>query len=498
MGRFPAAVIDVGSNSARVVVFRKGAGGVLEVVADEHVSLQLIRELDKSGRLPKAAFERTLRVLRDFRQIADAAGARSMLAFGTAALREARNGDELRTRAAAECGVRMEIMSPQSEARAGFLGAVYGLPVTDGLVFDIGGGSLQVTWYENRRKRKSCSLPLGALRVSDDYLTSDPPSAGQVRKLRAHVARALEDAEVPRLKRGQTVVGTGGTVRNLAKLDARRWDYPIPRLHGYVISRGRLRELTSILVSRTSAARMSLPGLNASRADSIAGGSIVAEAVLKASGCDRFLVAGQGLREGIVLDSLLERLPRPERVRARSIAELAERFTSCEPSRAKRRTSLALSLYDQLEPYPEAILREMLTHASAILDIGRSVDYYRLHAHTATIVRASTLLGFSHHELGLLSSIIEMSDTDGWDPRRCTPPLREDDYDSLERSGVLLCLADAIERRRLPGRASAALCRVRGRSLVLEEPCLVAWNDPLLAARFRNAFGKELKVAAQA
>ena len=81
-------------------------------------------------------------------------------------------------------------------------------------------------------------------------------------------------------------------------------------------------------------------------------------------------------------------------------------------------------------------------------------------------------------------------------PRRCSPPLKTDDYDPLERAGVLLCLADAIEQRRLPGRASPAACRVKGRALVLEEIGLDAWDDPQLTARFRKAFGKELKVGA--
>ncbi|MFN2425244.1 MAG: hypothetical protein ABR587_02210 [Candidatus Binatia bacterium] len=495
MPRFPVAVVDVGSNSARVVVFRRAGGGVLEVMADEHVSLQLIRELEEDGRLSKAAVARTLRVLRDFRRLADAAGAKSILAFGTAALREARNGEELRARIASECGIQLRIMGPDEEAQAGFTGAVYGLPVTGGLVFDIGGGSLQITLYRNRLRRRACSLPLGALRVSDEFLGSDPPGARQVRKLRKHVAELLTRARIPRLQPGETVVGTGGTVRNLAKLDSRRFDYPIARLHGYELTHGRLRELTSILLGQTAAERSTMSGLNASRADSIVGGAIVAEAILEAGHATRFLVAGQGLREGVVLDSLLARLPTPARVRENAIAVLASRFGTCDATRSMRRRKLALSLYDLLEPLPDPLVREMLGHATAIVDIGRSVDFYRLHAHAASIIRASALLGFSHREIALLSSIVELADKDGWDPRRCSPPLRADDYDCVDRAGVLLCLADVIEQRRLPGRASGATGRAKGRAFVLEEAGLAAWVDEEIDARFRKAFGKDLKVA---
>lgn len=493
MAKPPIAVIDVGSNSARVVVFRQNSGGVLEVVADQHVSLQLIREVREHGKLTQPAIDRTLRVLKDFRFMAESAGARKILAFGTAALREAANGDEFRARVQADCAIRLDIMGPEAEGQAGFLGAVYGLPVRDGLVFDIGGGSLQVTHYRNRNRRRTCSLPLGALRVSDDFLASDPPGNGQVRRLREHIAAMFSEAGIPRLQAGEAVVGTGGTVRNLAKIDSRSRDYPIPRLHGYELTRRRLDEITAMLLAKTIEERASISGLNTSRADSIVGGCLVAEAVLEISHSDRLLVAGQGLREGIVLGSVLGDLPQPKEVRAQSVEGLAARF-QCDADRTARRRELALSLYDRLEPFPDLLMREMLEHATSLIEIGRSVDYYRLHEHTASIVRVSALLGFSHREVALLSSLIEMADRSGWDPRRCAPPLEKNDFDQLERAGVLMALAEAIEQRRPPGPASPATGRMRGEAFVLDEDVLQAWEDSRLESRFRKAFDKELRV----
>jgi exopolyphosphatase/guanosine-5'-triphosphate,3'-diphosphate pyrophosphatase len=387
-------------------------------------------------------------------------------------------------------------MSAADEAEAGFLGAVYGLPVTSGLMFDIGGGSAQITHFQNRRRRRACSVPLGALRVSDEFLKSDPPSSREMRKLREHVENVLRKAGVTELGDDEMVIGTGGTVRNLAKVDSRRQEYPIPRLHGYELASNRLRELEKILSAEPIAKRKGIDGLNSSRAESIVGGCIVAESILSASGCSSFLVAGQGLREGAVLGSLVDKLPTPERVREQSMQELASRFSSCEPLRSARRRTIALSLYDCLEKGDDPLVREMLGHAASILDIGRSIDFYRLHEHTAAIVRASALLGFSHLEVALLSSIIELGDQDGWDPSLCSPPLHEDDFAALERAGTVLCLAGIIEERRLPGRAIPAACSVRARTFVLAETGMRAWRDEQVATRFRKAFGKELKVVA--
>ena len=106
------------------------------------------------------------------------------------------------------------------------------------------------------------------------------------------------------------------------------------------------------------------------------------------------------------------------------------------------------------------------------------------------------LAGFSHRGIAIVSSILEMADRDGWDPHRCTPPLVEDDFDALERAGVLLCLADAVEQRRAPGPPSAVKGRATGRTFVIREAALADWKDPEFAKRFRDAFGRELQAAA--
>ncbi|HXC53034.1 MAG TPA: Ppx/GppA phosphatase family protein [Candidatus Limnocylindrales bacterium] len=486
------AVIDLGSNSARIVVFRATAGGVLDVVADEHVSLRLIRGLDKKGLLRDKAIDGAVRLLSDFRKLADGAGAGRILAFGTAALREAGNKDELLARARKESGIRLLILDGDEEGRAGFLGAVYGLPVEDGIVFDIGGGSAQITHFRGRRQKRTTSLPLGALRLADRFLKSDPPAASEIQKLRLHVRRLLAKEKIGKLADGARVIGTGGTVRNLAKVAAKHWSYPILRLHGYELSFARLRELRALFLSRDSASRGSLPGLNSSRADSIIAGGIVAETILEACGGTRFLVAGYGMREGSVLAAGGGQLPSPEHVRKMAIGAFAARFASCERERAVRRARIVLSLYDQLEPFPDPTWREMLLHAAIVVDAGRSIDFYRMHSHSGEMIRSSGLAGFSHRGIAILSSIVEMADVEGWDPRKCSPPLAADDYDALERAGVLLCLSDAIEQRRPPGLATAARGKTKGSAFVISDPGMTSWDDAYVSRRFRQAFGKDL------
>jgi exopolyphosphatase/pppGpp-phosphohydrolase len=157
-----------------------------------------------------------------------------------------------------------------------------------------------------------------------------------------------------------------------------------------------------------------------------------------------------------------------------------------------RRIRIALSLYDQLEPFPDPTWREMLTYAAMVVDAGRSVDLYRLHAHTGEMLRSSGLAGFSHRGIAILSSIVEMADCEGWDPRKCSPPLVVDDFDALERAGILLGLSDAIEQRRPPGLSTGVRGRTENQVFVISDSGMTSWEDAYLTKRFREAFGKEL------
>jgi exopolyphosphatase/guanosine-5'-triphosphate,3'-diphosphate pyrophosphatase len=487
------AVIDIGSNSGRVMVFKRDALSHLRLLAGSRAPLRLVHDVDARGQLSDATMARTTEALRDFQAIATGAGATRIIAVATAAMRDAANGPLFAERLKRELGIRIEIIGGLAEARYGFAGAVRGLAVSDGLLFDLGGGSLQITRFARRRLAGSVSLPLGALRLNEKFLESDPPTNKELRRLRDHVRSHLVKARVSRLVSGDRLVGTGGTMRNLAKIDRQRRRYPVGELHGYELSVDRLREVVDDLAATREKRRDDIPGLSAERADSIVGGAVAIHTLAEFVRAKHVLVSGHGVREGIALRQLNIAVGSAETVREASLSSLVSRFDGWRPEAAARRRSVASALQRALEPRAPAILVMAIDHAARVLDVGRSVDVVSRNEHTADILLNTELTGFAHHEITLMAAIVRRAGDRHADVLAIALAHDTVKPDLVDRAAIILALADEIEARCPHGSGIALQCEI-GSSVTLSVPLLPSWLAKDLDKRFARAFGRSLVV----
>jgi exopolyphosphatase/guanosine-5'-triphosphate,3'-diphosphate pyrophosphatase len=487
-------VIDIGSNSGRVLVARVRDAAHLDVLGDARSPLRLVRDVARGGRLSSETVERTLRIVRGFIAVASTAGAELTMAVATAAVREASNGEEFIERTRNELGIRVDIARVDEEALYGFLGAVHGLPVQHGIVLDVGGGSLQLTHFRGRRIERSSSLSLGALRLSDRFLKSDPPSRGEMRALKDHVYASLEKAGIGPLLADERMLGTGGTVRNLGKVDRRtRGEYPISRLHGYVVERRRLDEVTALLAGAPASTRAAIPGLNSDRADSIVGGALIVQAVMDRLLAADLTVAGYGLREGIALCSVSNEAANVEQVQCAGLAALGDQFGAYDAGRADRRAELTRKLLLSLAPGLSAEARLAARAAARLLDIGASIDHYRRHAHSARIVCDANLDGYSHRTLALIAAALYAVGEREATIKSYAPLLRLADQPVVEQIAAGVALADALVRYCSADPENLSLERSNGHA-VLATPLMDAWPLEAPTRRAERAFGLILSV----
>jgi len=491
----PVAIIDIGSNSARIVVYARDAAGHLRTLASARAALRLVEEVDARHRLGKLAMARALDALRDFRAIAWGAGAQEIKAVATAAMREAADAQTFLDRAGRELSIEIKVIDGESEGRYGFIGGVRGLPVESGLLFDMGGGSLQVSRFENRRLGAVTSLPLGALRLSRAFLKSDPPRHRQVRDVQTHVKQTLKMARIAPLGGEEVLVGTGGTVRNLAKIDGAKRRYPIAPVHGYVLKRRHVARIAALLAARRLEDRARVPGLSDERADSIVAGAVAVDALMQTVGADRVLVSGLGIREGLAYSLWSEGVPPVDAAQQSSVASLSSRFWGVNPQRAARRARLAEALLLGIEPKAASEIREALSFAAQLLDIGRSVNFFDRHEHAADIVLGTDLNGFSHRQIALISAIIRGARRDEKsDAERYSPILHASDWNAVHRARAILALAEDIEARCPEGSSVEVRCSLSKFRVNLEVPALAGWRPRGLGKRFERNFGRALVI----
>ena len=475
------------------MVYARDVASHLRLIGGSRASLRLVSDVDTRGELSDATMARTTEAVRDFQAIATGMSASRVVAVATAAMRDARNGALFVERMARELGIRIEIIGGLEEARYGFAGAVRGLPVSHGLLFDLGGGSMQVSQFAHRKLVNSVSLPLGALRLSETFLESDPPTPKQVRRLRDHVRRTLDKARFAKLASGDRLVGTGGTLRNLAKIDHQERRYPISSLHGYELAADRLAGIVERLAATKEKARDAIAGLSAERADSVVGGAVAIEVLTELMGAREILVSGQGVREGIALGLLKLTVGSPETVKEASLVSLVSRFDGFRPDAATRRRGLAAALLQRLEPQAPASVAQAVDHAARVLDIGSSLDVVNRHEHVADIFLQTELNGLAHSELLLVSAILRRAGNRHAELMPLALAGKSLGRGLLDRAAIILALADEIEVRCPPGRPIAIDCKIN-RDVTLSVPSLPSWLAKDLDKRFERAFGRTLIV----
>ena len=490
----PLAIIDIGSNSARLVVYQLETTGQMRILGSARQALRLVHEVDRDGRFSAETIARTLRTLAEFRSITRAYGARRIVAVATAAMRDAQNGGDLSERARVELGLRIEVIDSKKEAYYGCIGGIRALPVHDGIAFDLGGGSVQIVEFRERRPGAACSLPLGSLRLSDAFIRHDPPSKHEVRALRDYVQRTLNEACLRRLTSGGVVVGIGGTMRNLAKVDAHLLAYPIARIHGYTLSRKRLGEIVDLLCQNPIRSAGKVAGLSRDREDSIVGGAIAIQTLVDTVGAREIIVSGQGVREGLVYSLVSEALPSPDQVREAALIGLAGRFGAWNAEWAERRRAIGLKLLDSLVPRAHADIRMALEQGAFLLDIGRNIDFFDRFKHAASMVINTELDGFTHRNILLLSTIIGNAHDEDAGLHVLAPFLNDVDHGDIKRAAILLRIADDMLQHWSKGAPAVFECHVGREEIKIVGQGFDGWIPHGIGSKFERLFDRRLIV----
>jgi len=300
-------VLDVGSNTVHLLVVDAHRGGHPTPMSSTKSSLRLAEAIDDSGRLTRRGADKLVDTVDEFAKIAASSGCAELMAFATSAVRDAKNSEEVLARVRSQTGVDLQVLTGVDESRLTFLAVRrwYGWSAGRIINLDIGGGSLELSTGVDEAPDVALSLPLGAGRLTREWLPDDPPGRRRVAMLRDWLDTELTQAGKTVLRAGapDLAVGSSKTFRSLARLTGAAPSAAGPRAKRTLTANG-LRQLIAFISRMTAADRAELEGVSAERAPQIVAGALVAEARMRAMSLESVDICPWALREGVILRRL--------------------------------------------------------------------------------------------------------------------------------------------------------------------------------------------------
>lgn len=445
------AIIDIGSNSARLVITHTYKNGAYNMVYNQKEALRLSQKVDSKNMLTEEAFTSTIETMKSFAYMCSIYKADKTIAVATAAIRNAVNGQELVDKVAAETGITLHIISGNTEAYISYLGVINTLDIKDGIIFDLGGGSTELILFKDRQITDSVSLPFGAVNTTGMFNTRNEMPPNVYSDLSFFIMTRLE--QYPWLKQqGLPLIGVGGTARTIAKIIQRGKKYPITKLHNYSFSVQTFRGFFNDLRTTNLEQRKKISGLSSERSDIILAGAGIISCLLDATGCKKLVTSGCGLREGLFYEYYAKTNDIPvvaNNILERSRENILKLYTA-DPTHSRHITSLAMTMFDnwpQLHGLNKGY-RKILETAALLHDIGITINFYSHARHSAYMIQNAQIFGLTHKEQIITSAVA------GWHngvsksyfrDRIYKEMLDDDNWKAVTKMALLLALAESLD-----------------------------------------------------
>jgi exopolyphosphatase/guanosine-5'-triphosphate,3'-diphosphate pyrophosphatase len=501
------AAIDIGSNSIRMLAAEVVGGSPLKTLASSRQVTRLGEGVFRTGRIGQSAMELCVNVLAQMAAEYRAVGVIGIRAVGTSALRDASNQDEFVKRASEALQAPVEVISGQEEARLIHLGVQnrWPHPSQRVLMIDLGGGSAELILSEHGRMAQAFSKPLGALRLKEVFLKSDPPEARELHRMEEYIQERIVDA-VKRFgdspyDRAIATSATAAAVICAVNRVPRAKRETADRLRATV---SQVRKFYQEVSTGDLESRRKIPGIGPKRAEIIVPGVAMLLQVLREFRLPKLYYSSAGLRDGIIADlaarGVGRELSQLDAEQRRLMTQMTRRYGVPLPH-ARKVAALAHTLFDSLQSlhHLPPSYGKVLEAASYLHDIGHYISDTRHHRHSFYMVTNSDMPGFTERERRLIAILCRYH-------RKSTPDATHSQFQALELEDKravamltpLLRLADALDRSK-EQRVESLECQTRIGDVVLRlrsdaDVDLEQWAGERVADVFREAFGRQLTI----
>ena len=402
------AIIDIGSNSARLVIFEVTSTYGFHLICEQKSKVRIGEgAYEKQGHLQPIGIKRAFLTLKSFLYTINKYQTKTIKCVATSALRDAPNAKEFTSWIKEALNLDIEVIDGKKEAYYGALSAVNLLPIKEAITIDIGGGSSDMALVKDKKIVDTYSLDIGTVRLKElffdkyDVLTAN-------KKASLYISKELK--KLPKTFVNTLAIGIGGTARTLSKGIMKKNDYPLEKLHAFSYI---LKENNHYLkqISLAQSSELSEFKLKKNRYDTIREGSLIFCEIVKHIKAKEVMTSSTGVREGVFLDKFLKEKSFPFSVNP-SMVSLIDRFKPIVNIEKKRKVKLqiASALYRVLQPSigdDKRYIKELL-YALKLSNIGKTLTIYNAHQHAFYLASQELNYGFSHQEIILISLLLRM------------------------------------------------------------------------------------------
>lgn len=451
MRRLKTAIIDIGSNTIRLVLYKYEKNEGLREFGNVKTVARLRSNIEPNGEMSEEGIQLLADTLNSFKQIIEDYEITDIKAVATAAIRQAKNKHQIIARMKKETGVKIDILSEEEEAYFGFLAVAHSMDTPSAVTIDIGGGSTEITLYTDKKLQRSFSFPFGTVSLKQNFVSGDLINDSERKLLREFVQKQF--TSIPWIQNvNYPIVAIGGSARNVAQVHQHSIDYPISGIHHYEIDKDDLVNLSDSLGKMTLEQLKQLDGLSSDRADIIGVAMDVFLELMDIVGTKAFQVSKKGLREGVIIHRVLQ--DNESAFDKYNVFEENSRRLTFNYGRTEEECEVLISLASQL--YRETCELnlfefnnsdyELIRKAAKIYLIGEYIEHDSASQHTFYIITNQSIEGLDHKERVKLALLASYKNRDYF--RRFQAPfeswISKEDMKKLRDYGALLKFVYAL------------------------------------------------------
>lgn len=498
-------IIDLGSNSARLVLVNILEGGYFAVFDELKETVRLGQNLNEDGFLSPARVDQTIKTLQMFRRLCDANKVNRIYAYATSAVRNAKNQLSFLAEVQLKCGFKLEILDAENESQIVYQGVINSMDIPKGLIVNMGGGSTQIIYYNRKNLLGHYSIPYGALTLTEKFKDCSTKPQERAEKIKEFFMSELDKIEFLKELDAETkFIGVGGSFRNLGKISRMLRKYPLNMTHNYIVPANEFNGIYNNIKTLDLDKTMKIKGLASVRADIFPSALAAISAVFEKVGFEDVTISGCGLREGTMFKYAVPSTnDKPiSDILGHSLYSILN-FYGENIKHAEQVYNLSVQLFKQLRvlhKLPRSYVK-VLRVASMLHDTGNKVKYYDHQQHSAYIILNSSLYGISHKDLVMSAMVASMHRKGELDTvffAKYRDMLTDDDVYAVMKLGVIVRIAESLDRS-MDSVIKEINCDVLGDSVIMKTEstgdCSLEIKNALSAtSEFKKHFGKNLQI----